>query len=80
MRVYSNPERENHPYTLPDVEVFYVTEEEAKEYNNDNAGEEVYAGEGWYWWSCFPGCLPDSDAFGPFDSEAEAIENAQDLW
>lgn len=31
---------------------------------------------GVYWWSCFPGCLPDSDAFGPFASEDEALEDA----
>ena len=28
---------------------------------------------GVYWWACFPGCLPDSDAFGPFASEDEAL-------
>ena len=32
---------------------------------------------GWYWWPCFPGCLPDGDAFGPFASEAEALEDAR---
>lgn len=32
---------------------------------------------GWYWWSCFPGCLPDSDPFGPFETEAEALEDAR---
>ena len=31
---------------------------------------------GWYWQSCFPGCLPDSDAIGPFQTEAEAIADA----
>lgn len=33
--------------------------------------------EGWYWWACFPGCLPDSDPHGPFNTEREAIEDAQ---
>lgn len=28
---------------------------------------------GWYWWSCQPGCLPDGDPTGPFDTEDEAI-------
>lgn len=32
---------------------------------------------GWFWWSCFPGCLPDSCAIGPFDSKAEALADAQ---
>lgn len=28
-----------------------------------------------YWfWYCFPGCTPDSDVFGPYDSEEEVIE------
>ena len=32
---------------------------------------------GWFWWSCFPGCLPDSGAIGPFNTASEAIANAQ---
>ena len=32
---------------------------------------------GWYWWACFPGCLPDSEEpEGPFDSIDEAIGHA----
>ncbi len=31
----------------------------------------------WYWWSCFPGCLPDGEPNGPFATEAEAIADAQ---
>lgn len=31
----------------------------------------------WYWWTCLPGCMPDSDAFGPFDTEADALADAQ---
>ena len=34
---------------------------------------------GYYWQSCFPGCLPDSDPVGPFDSEAEAINDANEV-
>jgi hypothetical protein len=29
--------------------------------------------KGWYWWSCFPGCLPDGDPIGPFETEQEAM-------
>lgn len=32
---------------------------------------------GWYWWACFPGCLPDSEPIGPFATEAEAIADAR---
>lgn len=31
---------------------------------------------GFYWWTCLPGCLPDSDAFGPFETEEEARQDA----
>ena len=32
---------------------------------------------GWYWWSCFPGCLPDGPANGPFATHAKALADAQ---
>jgi len=34
--------------------------------------------DGWYWQACFPGCLPDGDAFGAYETEAEAIAAAND--
>jgi hypothetical protein len=33
---------------------------------------------GWYWWACFPGCLPDGDPMGPFTSPTRAAEDAVD--
>jgi len=33
---------------------------------------------GWYWWACFPGCLPDGDPQGPYESEQAAIDAAQE--
>jgi hypothetical protein len=33
---------------------------------------------GWYWQACFPGCLPDGDPIGPFDTEAEALADARE--
>jgi len=32
----------------------------------------------WYFWYCFPGCMPDSDEFGPYDTEKEALADAQE--
>ena len=32
---------------------------------------------GWYWWACFPGCMPDGPATGPFPTAALAREDAQ---
>jgi hypothetical protein len=33
---------------------------------------------GWYWWACSPGCLPDGEANGPFETEEQAIADARD--
>lgn len=33
---------------------------------------------GWFWWACFPGCLPDSSPTGPFATYAEALADAQE--
>ena len=71
-QAYSDPSRENDPYSLPNIEVFY---------NNPLHGTYIDGQSperGWYWWSCFPGCLPDSDPIGPFATEAKALEDAQD--
>lgn len=34
--------------------------------------------EGWYWWVCQPGCLPDSEPFGPFLTSHEAFIDANE--
>lgn len=76
-QVYSDPARESDPYALPDIEVFFnYGDQEAGKDLTDEDGE--FLAEGWYWWSCFPGCLPDGEANGPFATEAEAIANAQE--
>lgn len=33
---------------------------------------------GWYYWTCCPGCLPDSEANGPFTSEQDARKDAME--
>ena len=89
-QAYSNPERENDPMALPDVEVFKAHYAECPECGEmvqsydctsgacQNDGRIVKLTEtGYFWWSCFPGCLPDSDPIGPFDTEAEALADAQ---
>ena len=81
MQAYSNPKRENDPYALPDLEIF---EADAGEWGYDKNGERIDADEadddtlnegGWY---CLPGCLPDSDAYGPFETSDEALAAARD--
>tara|TARA_R100000306_G_scaffold45824_1_gene43645 strand:+ start:327 stop:677 length:351 start_codon:yes stop_codon:yes gene_type:complete len=60
-------------------EVFHVSSQEAR-YNSSldeyTTVEDTFTEEGWYWWTCLPGCLPDSEPFGPFATEAEAIADA----
>lgn len=72
-QAYSNPDRESEPHALPDVEVFHCDSQEAKRVTGSNR-----AGAGFYYWFCLPGCLPDSEPIGPFDSEAEALADARD--
>ena len=81
MQAYSDPTREAEPFALPDVEVFYLSQLEVN-YNLENldhADEYTLTEAGWYWWPCFPGCLPDGEPSGPFNTEAEALEDAQDI-
>ncbi len=54
-------------------EVFAVPEDYAL---TDDDGEPLEAG--WYWWECQPGCLPDSDALGPFETEDDATYAAEE--
>ena len=87
---YSDESRENEATALPDAEVFYH-EHAKRELCALNAGDkaDLYGecildsegdclGTGWYYWYCFPGCMPDSDPIGPFATEREAIDDARD--
>ena len=78
--IYSDPTRESDPHALPDVEVFevdyYLNGDALPDEAHNLPGSETI---GWYWWSCFPGCLPDGDPNGPFATEAEAIADAQNI-
>jgi len=85
MQVYSDPSRENEPTALPDIETFYIDESDVENAESDtwlyDCAKEVEDPNdlvGWYYWTCFPGCLPDSAPTGPFETEAEAIADAQE--
>lgn len=45
--------------------------------NYDEDGEPVKPG--WYWWSCWPGCLPESSASGPFARSSQAYDDAMEF-
>ena len=50
------------------VEVFYAGKQYVEEWNKEMKEWETRYEPGWYYWYCFPGCLPDSDPTGPFPS------------
>jgi hypothetical protein len=72
---YSHAEREQSEHALPDAEVFYVSVKDAFE----NASGDGPMEEGWYYWFCFPGCLPDGEPIGPFETEQAAIDDCRDF-
>ena len=40
--------------------------------------EVFWKKDGWYWWACFPGCMPDGESCGPFRNSREAYMDARD--
>ena len=76
-QVYSDPERESDPHALPNFEVFYHNGKDTVTFDN---GAESHFGmtTGYYYWPCFPGCLPDSDPIGPFETEESAIADLRE--
>jgi len=56
-------------------ETFYAQGSENVNYH-DLPEFECITAAGFYWQSCFPGCMPDGEAVGPFQTEAEAIADA----
>lgn len=71
MQFYSDPDRAQDKWSLPDCEVFYLKE---GEYDFGD-GEECKAG--FYFWYCFPGCLPESEPWGPYPTADAAIEDCR---
>lgn len=79
---YSDPDREHEPYALPDVETFYMSESDFIDADVDSWIYDLMLdrntnpadAKGWYYWYCFPGCLPESDPRGPYDTEQEALD------
>ena len=71
MQAYSDPTRESDPHSLPNVEVFH-----SDDYPWGADTDEPLE-SGYYWWPCFPGCLPDGEPVGPFPTEEEALADAR---
>lgn len=90
--IYSNPARENeNDGALPDVEVFEHDHGNAPRLSSNCSaffGVNACRGVGWYWQRGTTGKTPDfgystwtpdpdGEPVGPFDTEAEAIADAQ---
>ena len=91
---YSDESRETEPYALPDIETFMATYAECPECGRQLISDTMCVqmacpdcpkqpiarkqGDGWFYWFCFPGCLPDSDPVGPFKTEDAAVQDARD--
>lgn len=74
---YSDIERAANMYALPDLETFYRTREENRADAWRDGCDDVME-SGWFYWYCFPGCLPDSEPIGPFDTEDSALDDARE--
>lgn len=95
---YSNPNRAEDRYSLPDVETFRakhadcpfctstIVQDGCGEWHCDSCNDgrrnqgvtPADVQTGWFYWFCFPGCMPDSEPVGPFATEAEALADARD--
>ena len=58
------------------MEVFYRDALEARDCRKHGDTE---ARTGWHYWHCFPCCLPEGDAVGPFGSALAALRDAYDM-
>jgi len=68
---YSDATREGELWALPDVEVFFA---------DDIRGDDGNLLEsGYYFVFGLPGCLPDSEASGPYVTEGEALAAAREM-
>ena len=56
-------------------EVYWHTED--KDAHDDDDAELCELASGWYWRSCFPGCLPDGEPNGPYARSRLAYEDAR---
>lgn len=92
-RHYLTKAQEQDKWSLPSIETFHMTAEEFAQADADTWMAERTQEldpdphsnltdcselEGWYWWTCLPGCMPDSEPMGPFDTEEEALEDARE--
>lgn len=75
MQTCSDPSRENTAHAL-DVEVFRIPTDRVM--MTDTGDLDCSYPAGWYYWFHLPGCAPDRDPVGPFDSREDALADARE--
>lgn len=78
-------EEEAESEALQNIEFMEMSEADIRGYGKESVWydeqNETFLEPGFYYWFCFPGCLPESGPHGPFTSEDEArndIKSNQD--
>lgn len=80
-----DPAANQHAGQHGEIEVFWLSQADANRQAAEAEAAHCYheaaaileAGEGWMWWSCSPGCLPDDPCpCGPFATSREAYDDA----
>jgi hypothetical protein len=56
------------PWTGATIEVFWADRVLAQSFGA--------SGPGWFWWTCYPGCLPKCPPAGPFPTSFRAYRSA----
>jgi len=66
---------------MENIEVFYSDiKNHSPETHFWNEDKNMPLESGWFYWHCMPGCLPDSQPFGPFPTEKEASIEANKIY
>ncbi len=65
------------------VWIIYADKAQCREWNTSEGlglydGDETYE-PGFYWAVCHPGCIPDSDFYGPHKTEELAEKDAEEF-
>lgn len=60
-------------------EIIHFNQTECDELNGQSDLSYAESGytPGYYWWFSMPGCLPDSEPYGPYETDEHALIDAE---
>jgi hypothetical protein len=83
VQFHTDRTRRHKPHALPDGEVFWqgshCDTESHTQLTSTCHVDTCYREAGYWYWYCFPGCLPDSDPIGPFPNIFRAVRDARQI-